>query len=146
MKEESQLGRGCRQKDPLTDFLQILLFCELVSAAQYYQIWLGCYRSHNTGSLYVCQSNLTKDITNRRQRYMPKTCLCYKSQFKMVGGRKYLIYKRVNIKLQLTIYQLCGGEMEVSCWAIVHLSVSSVMLFVEKESYKIKSGIICLSY
>ena len=55
-----------------------------------YQIWLGCYRSHNTGSLYVCQSNLTKDITNRRQRYMPKTCLCYKSQFKIVGGLKVL--------------------------------------------------------
>ena len=55
-----------------------------------YQTWLGCYRSHNTGSLYVCQSNLTKDITNRRQRYMPKTCLCYKSQFKIVGGLKVL--------------------------------------------------------
>ena len=47
---------------------------------------------------------------------------------------------------KLTNYQLCSGEMEVSCWAIVHLGVSSVMLFVRKESYKIKSGIICLSY
>ena len=47
-----------------------------------------CYRSNNTGSLYVCPSNLIKAITNRRQRYMPKTCLCYKSQFKDWGGWK----------------------------------------------------------
>ena len=40
-----------------------------------YQFELDCYRSHNTGSLYVYQFNPIEK-TNQIQRYMSKTCLC----------------------------------------------------------------------
>ena len=55
-----------------------------------YQIRAGCYRSLNTGSLYVCPSKLIKDIKNRRQRYMPKTC--YNSQFKDWALKVFNLY------------------------------------------------------
>ena len=42
---------------------------------------------------FVCRSNLIKDITNQRQRYMPKTCLCYKSEFKDWGAESVSIIK-----------------------------------------------------